>query len=282
MQSWVVFTFLHGIFKGFFECFKKKSIEKNSIYEVLAYFSLIAFLLVSITSKNVFGIQLIDLFIILIKSIIIIIALILSLYTIKRLPISLYSMIYVSAIIFSVLLSVVFLGEKLATLTIIGMGIIVLGLILMNYISNDEKGTFISFKIIFLLLICCFLNSISSIFDKIILSSVTSGQLQFWYLLFLTVGFWLILLIKERTINIGSMISNYWIPLTAICLVVGDRFLFLANEIIDSKVSIMTLLKQVSTIEVIVLSKFIFKEKNIIKKLLCSILVIFGIALILI
>jgi len=41
----------------------------------------------------------------------------------------------------------------------------------------------------------------------------------------------------------------------------------------------MTLLKQLSVIEGIILGKFLLKEKNIIKKLLCSILIIFGIML---
>lgn len=41
----------------------------------------------------------------------------------------------------------------------------------------------------------------------------------------------------------------------------------------------MTLIKQVATIETIILGKYMFKEKNIIKKLLCSLLIIFGIIL---
>ena len=71
--------------------------------------------------------------------------------------------------------------------------------------------------------------------------------------------------------------KNYWILLAAISLTVGDRFLFQANEIPESKVSIMTLIKQFSVIEGIILGKIFFKEKNIIKKLLCSLLIIIGI-----
>ena len=44
----------------------------------------------------------------------------------------------------------------------------------------------------------------------------------------------------------------------------------------------MTILKQISTIELIVIGKIAFKEKNILKKLLCCALIVFGVVLTLI
>ena len=74
MEKWIMFTFLYAIFNGMFQCAKKKSLEKNTIYEVLAYFSTIAFFVVAVTSKNVFEIEASYIFTILLKSIIIIAA----------------------------------------------------------------------------------------------------------------------------------------------------------------------------------------------------------------
>lgn len=83
---------------------------------------------------------------------------------------------------------------------------------------------------------------------------------------------------KKNLYNDFKIIKkNYWILVAAICLTVADRFLFKANEIPESKVSIMTLIKQISVIEGIILGKIFFDEKNIIKKLLCSLLIITGI-----
>lgn len=103
------------------------------------------------------------------------------------------------------------------------------------------------------------LKDIASIIDKEIMTYVTPSQLQFWFLLFSTI--------------------IYWILLASIFLVFGDKLLFIANNIPESKVTIMTVIKQISTIEIIILGKLLFKEKNILKKLLCSILVILGIIL---
>ena len=279
MQNWILYTLIYAIFTGFFQCAKKKAVEKNSIYEVLAVFSTIAFILVALTSNNVFNIGFTPLIIVFIKSIIIVIAWILSLNAIQKMPISLYSVINLSRIVFSIIMSVVFLGEKLTILLILGAIIIILGLFLVNKVSNIKSKKETDFKIILILLISCLLNSISAIIDKQVLKYINPIQLQFWFLFFLVICYWTILLFKNKKFNFKKIKKNYWILIAAICLTVADRFLFKANEILESKVSVMTLIKQVSVIEGIILGKILFDEKNIIKKLLCSLLIIIGIIL---
>jgi len=284
MKNWVILTFLYATFMGFFQCAKKKSVEKNSIYEVLAWFSLISFILAAFTSKNVFDIDVMSLTIIFIKSLVIVIAWLISLNALSKMPVSLYSVINLSRIIFSIILSAIILGEQITLSVIIGMIIVVVGLILVNISSKkDEKeDKEASLKLIVIVLFSCLLNSISGILDKKVMLRITSSQLQFWFLLFLTIMYWLILIIKKRKINFNAIKNNYWIPITAICLTVGDRFLFIANEIPESKVSVMTLIKRFSTIELIILGKIFFNDKKIMKKLLCSILIILGILITLI
>ena len=72
---------------------------------------------------------------------------------------------------------------------------------------------------------------------------------------------------------------NYWIPLTSICLVIGEKFLFMATENPNSKVIIITMLKQMSAIISIILGKYIFNEKDALKKLLYSVLIIIGVVI---
>ena len=278
-NNWIIFTILYALFVAFFESAKKKAVERNSIYEVLANFSLIAFLLTFFITKDAFKIDYSYLPLIFFKASIIVIAWILGVTVLEKMQISLYSMIKISRIIFSVLLSYLFLGEKITFITLIGMSIIILGLILVNKTLNKEERKEKSIKLVILLLISCLLNSISAIIDKKILLHITSGQLQFWFLLFLTMYYWVILLMKKEKINYKEIKKNYWIPVAAIALVVGDRFLFIANENVDSQVIIMTMLKQLSVIISIILGKIIFKEKEITKKLLYSMLIIGGIGI---
>ena len=279
MKIWILLTVVYALFTGFFEFSKKKALDKNTIYEILAVFSLISFLFACVSAENVFSISSYSLIIILIKSIIVLLAWIFGLYAIDKMPISLYGIIRISRVIFSILMSIFILGETINFITIIGMFIVILGLILVNDVSEKKEKRETSIKVIIIMLVSCLLNSISAIIDKKILEDITSSQLQFWFILFLTIGYWMILFIKKEKINLKDLKRNYWILFAALCFFLGDRCLFMANEIPESQVSVMTILKQISTIELIVIGKIAFKEKNITKKILCCILIIFGIAL---
>ena len=277
MNNWIILTILYAIFIAFHESANKKAVEKNSVYEVLAIFSTAAFLLVALFTKDAFTISYNNLLLVIIKSVIVLCAWICGLKSIKQIEISIYGMINISTIIFATLLSYFFLNESISITTIIGMLIIIIGLVLVNKTTNKEENKKNKISAIILALLSSFFNSISAILDKVILLRVTSSQLQFWFLLFLMIFYWIILMIKKNKIDIKKLSKNYWIYISAICLVLGDRFLFLANENINSQVIIMTMLKRITVIVSIILGKYMFKEKEIIKKLLYSILIIIGI-----
>ena len=65
----------------------------------------------------------------------------------------------------------------------------------------------------------------------------------------------------------------------AILFVIADKCLFVANGIEDSKVTVMTLIKQSGCIITILSGKFIFHEKNITHKLICASIIIIGIVI---
>ena len=192
----------------------------------------------------------------------------------------LYGITKLSRIVFSVLLSVIFLKEIITFKIFIGILVVLLGLFLSNTLSDKSMGREKSIKLVLLFLFSCLLSSISAIIDKKILYDITESQLQFWFMFFLTICYFIIFVIKQQTNNIKETLSNYWIILAAILLTVGDRLLFVANSNPDSKVSIMTILKQLSTIELLILGKIMFKENNILKKLACLSLIFIGIIII--
>lgn len=278
MNNWVLLTFIHAVFAGIFQTSNKKARESNSALEILGVFSLLSLILTFFISKNVFDIQAFYLFGVFIKSSVIVGALLLNLYAVKNVSLSKYGIIHLSRVIFSVLLSVIVLKEKLTPPIITGIIIVIIGLYMVNNVSKKEKKVS-SFKYEIMLLISCFLNSISSILDKTLSQHLTNSQLQFWYILFITLIYWVIILIKKPKINIKTIKKNYWIPIMTFTLIIGDKVLFMANGIPESQVSVMTVIKQFSTIETILFGKLLYKEKNIIKKILWSLLIILGIVL---
>ena len=280
MNNWIILIILYALVIGFYTCSNKKAVNKTDVYEVFAFFSLITFFLVAITSRDI-NLDFNSLAIIFIRTIIIVASWIIAGSAIKKMPISLYAVLMLSKILFTIALSVLLLKEKLTFTTFIGGILVITGLFLVNK-EPKKKNETISIKYILMILLSCFLSSVAAILDKKILLNVTSSKLQFWFLLSFTIIMWIILLFRNKKIDFKNIKKNYWIPLMAITLVVADKFLFMANEIPESKVTIMTIVRQISTIEVIILGKLMFKEKKILRKLLCSIIVILGIIITLI
>ena len=65
----------------------------------------------------------------------------------------------------------------------------------------------------------------------------------------------------------------------AILFVLADRALFVANGHPDSRVTVMTLLKQSSAVASILMGFFFFGERQILKRCLLAALILSGIAL---
>lgn len=284
MENWVWLVIAYSLINGLFETSKKKALKKSSVFEVLVGFTTIAFIFAALTTRDAFNINISYIPIIIFKSAIVVIAWLLNTYVLDKMSLSVYGILKISTIIFSTTMGCIFFGEVLTLKVIFGMIIVLVGLILVNLISGKNYEKTASIKLIILMLVSCFCSSFSAIIDKAMLSHITSSQIQFWFLLFSGIGYWIIILINKIKVKdiLISIKSNYWITITAFLLAFGDRLLFMANSYPESKVSVMTFIKQLHVIETIILGKILFKEQNILKKLLCSLLIILGLVLILI
>ena len=98
---WIWLVLLYGILKGAREITKKKSMEKNSVMEVLFVYTLLSFLMGTPGATRVGGVAWPDMFWIAVKSFVIFVAWIFSFKAIKKMPISLYGLLDLSRVIFS-------------------------------------------------------------------------------------------------------------------------------------------------------------------------------------
>ena len=104
-----------------------------------------------------------------------------------------------------------------------------------------------------------------------------SSQLQFWFMFFMTLIYGAVLLIRKEKIYLGHLKTNFWIPLMSLSLIVGDKLLFEANANPLSEVTLMTVIKQSSVLVTVLTGWLVFKEKNILYKLMCTGIVLSGI-----
>ena len=226
-------------------------------------------------------------------------------------PISLYGLLDLSRVLFATLLAVIVQHEVLSGNQMIGLLLVCVGLLMLkrpkwpmvcrmqkkarensDIQTDDGTACTISEKqknkeqqneehvpviLVLFALASCMLNAISGLLDKILTKDITSAQLQFWYMLFLVLYYLVYIIIAKEKIHVKESLKNPWIWLLAILFVIADRSLFLANANPESRISIMTLIKQSGCIVTILAGKFIFHEKNIGYKLICAAVIIAGI-----
>ena len=304
-MTWVLLVLAYGLIKGMREVLKKKALEKNTTLEVLFLYTLLSFIFVLPEIRGAFNEDFSTLIVVALKSLAIFLAWIFSFNSIRFIPISLYGILDLSRVLFATLFGVLVMKETLGTGQLLGLFLVALGLLLLKAEPHKKAEKKDDRNIpaihVFLLFLSCMLNSVSGILDKVLMTytPISDGHLQFWYMLFLVIYYSIyvivILIINHRksvssnskkdfpsnnsVFNLRSALKNHWIWLLAVLFVIADRCLFIANADPDSKVTVMTLIKQSSCFVTIIAGKFIFHEKKILHKFLCACVIVAGIVI---
>ncbi|MCQ2586081.1 MAG: DMT family transporter [Treponema sp.] len=313
---WMLLTLCYGLIKGAREIFKKKALEKNTVTEVLLIYTFISLIIATPQIPNAMGLTARQYFWVAVKAFVIFVAWIAGFKAIKKLPVSLVGVLDLSRVLFASLLGVFVLGETITLNKGIGLALVSAGLLFLKFnpfkkkCSSDgspaeasrrdgagltegplrkggrsdgdgEAGTGLPEKhsttfFILLAFLSCILNAVSGLMDKILMKEMNSSQLQFWYIFFMVVFYAIYALITRAKIS-RSVWKNVWIYLLAVGLIAMDKVLFIANGMAESQVTIMTLIKQSSVIVTIIAGKYVFKEKDILHKVICAAIVVAGI-----
>lgn len=143
-------------------------------------------------------------------------------------------------------------------------------------LETEER---VDVKLVVMAFASCLLNAVSGLLDKLLMRDISSSQLQFWYMLFLVLMYLIFILVTRTPVHMGSVVRNQWIWILSILFVIADRALFAANGMAESRITVMTLIKQSGCIVTILAGRFLFHEKNIGHKLVCAAIIIVGIVL---
>lgn len=285
-MNWIGLTSFYGVAAGVRNLLKKEALKKSPLLEVLFLYTLSSFIFISPVSLIPDpGAMLLDngiyYFYLLLKSFVIFIAWILAFKAMSKLPISLFGVLETSRVIFATILGVFLVNETMSKNRYTGLFLVMAGLILVNIRGENKESRKASFAPIVCVITASILNSISGTMDKLLLRTgeLNSAQLQFWFMLFTSLLYFIYVLITKTKIHLSTIIKNPCIIIMGILLLLGDRALFMANESKDSLVTVMILLQQLSLVVTIILGKIFFREKHIIYRLFCAALVISGIVI---
>lgn len=189
---WIILVLIYGLIKGMREVLKKKALERNTTIEVLLMYTILSFLIVTPEIRNAGGVEPKVLLFVAIKSLTIFYAWRCGFESLSKLPVSLFGVLDLARVGFSMLLGVIVLHETMGIYQIIGLGLVVTGLLLLQKhrsAGTEKITTHKPYFFIILALISSLLNAVSALFDKLLMTytEITDGQLQFWYMLFLVI-----------------------------------------------------------------------------------------------
>lgn len=280
MSYWIVFVIFYGILKGSREPMKKAVLSGVNVPTALFAYTFIGFLMAACTVKGSLALSGYTFFLVAVKSFAVFVAWTASFAALKKVPVSVYGITDMSRVIFATIMSVLFLHESLTVKGVISLILVAGGLYFANKRQPDGEEQF-SMKYTWLIIFSCFMNAVSGILDKYIMSLgvITSSVLQFYFMLMLSVMYLAYIVIKKEKFQLATALKNPWLYALSLSLVFGDRLLFTANSDPESLVSVMTVVKQSSAIVTIILGKLIYNEKNIRRKLICAGVILAGIAL---
>lgn len=273
---WIIFIVIYALLKGGREGMKKAALKKSSSNEILFFYTLVGLILVLPFSKEAFSLAPIYIFYAFLKAFVVCVAWIFSFKALRNMSVSLYGIMDLSRMVFSTGLGVFVLGEAFTLKKAIGVTLVIIGLLLVNLKKNaNSKG--MTLPVLIAALLNCFFNAVSGTMDKVLMQHMESSQLQFWFMFFMTVIYGVVLIITRVKVSVKTLKTNYWIPLLSLSLIVGDKLLFEANANPLSQVTLMTVIKQSSVVVTVLTGWLIYKEKNILYKLMCTGIVLAGI-----
>lgn len=273
---WILYIVIYSLLKGSRDGMKKAALKKSSAGEILFFYTLIGFVFTLPNIKEAFQLAPIYIFYIFLKSAVVCTAWIFAFLALKSMSVSLYGIMDLSRMVFSTMLGVFVLGESFTLNKAIGVMLVITGLMMVNAKKNSSSKA-VTIPVLVAALLNCFFNAVSGTMDKVLMRYMQSTQLQFWFMLFMTVIYGVTLIIRKEKVSIKSIGTNYWIPIMSLSLIIGDRLLFEANKNPLSEVTLMTVIKQSSVIVSVLTGYFVFKEKNILYKLMCTMIVLLGI-----
>ena len=282
-MSYIVFTVISAIFLSLYDFFKKVSVrEKKDIYEILFFYTGIAFLCSFVFVKEAFNTDIKYIGFTFLKSSVISMSWFLTMKAVSKLDLGIVTPFSMLGTIFTTLMAWLCFGQEIGIVQLGGCLIILVGLLLISRLNKDKKEEKENdYRYLLLLVVAAFLSSISAMIDKTVLTNgVSKGSVLFWFFFFLMSIYFVVCMIRNKKIEFKNLKTNYWVIFIGLSIFLADFFYYQAVAIEGVYLSMISIIRKLSSFLSVVLAGFFLKEDNLIKKILILLLMFIGLALI--
>lgn len=289
---WIVFAFLSAALLGFYDVFKKKSLNGNDVMTVLllnCLFSSVIFLPVAsgclddIVPKAPFGGWAVQRWIVL-KAFIVLSSWICGYYAMKHLPITLVGPVNATRPVLVLLGALLLFGERLNAWQWAGVVVAMTGFYMLKVGGKKEGIDFMHNRWILCLVAAALLGALSGLYDKYLLSPSAEGGLELdrltvqTYFNFYQLAIMAALVVCSHVMKVctpresvcfgsGSTFRwRWWIPLISIFICLADIAYFYSLSLDGSMISVVSMVRRSSVVVSFMVGAFLFHEKQLFAK----------------
>lgn len=289
---WLLLAFCSAALLGFYDVFKKKSLNNNAVLPVLGLntlFSSLIFLpliLISAYAPSVLNGSIfyvpeagweVHKFIIL-KSFIVLSSWIFGYFGMKHLPLTIVGPINATRPVMTLVGAMLIFGERLNMYQWIGVLLAIVSFFMLSRSGKKEGIDFKHDKWIWFIVLAAVLGAASGLYDKYLMGRFNNMVVQAWYniyQLFIMGGVLMILWLPKRK-SITPFRWDWCIILISIFLSAADFVYFYALGMDGSMISIVSMVRRGSVIVSFLFGAMVFREKNLKSKAVDLILVLIG------
>lgn len=289
---WLLLAFCSAALLGFYDVFKKKSLNNNAVLPVLGLntlFSSLIFLpliLISAYAPSVLNGSIfyvpeagweVHKFIIL-KSFIVLSSWIFGYFGMKHLPLTIVGPINATRPVMTLVGAMLIFGERLNMYQWIGVLLAIVSFFMLSRSGKKEGIDFKHDKWIWFIVLAAVLGAASGLYDKYLMGRFNNMVVQAWYniyQLFIMGGVLMILWIPKRK-STTPFRWDWCIILISIFLSAADFVYFYALGMDGSMISIVSMVRRGSVIVSFLFGAMVFREKNLKSKAVDLILVLIG------
>ena len=289
---WLLLAFCSAALLGFYDVFKKKSLNNNAVLPVLGLNTLFSsliflpFILISAFAPSVLDSTIfyvpeagwdVHKFIIL-KSFIVLSSWIFGYFGMKHLPLTIVGPINATRPVMTLVGAMLIFGERLNMYQWIGVLLAIVSFFMLSRSGKKEGIDFKHNKWIWFIVLAAVLGAASGLYDKYLMGRFNNMVVQAWYniyQLFIMGGVLMILWLPKRK-STTPFRWDWCIILISIFLSAADFVYFYALGMDGSMISIVSMVRRGSVIVSFLFGAMVFREKNLKSKAVDLILVLIG------
>ncbi len=295
---WLLLAFLSAALLGFYDSFKKKSLDANAVIPVLFLNTLFSsliflpFIVLSATSSTLDG----TIFhvgsggwemhkYILLKSVIVLSSWIFGYFGMKHLPLTIVGPINATRPVMVLVGAFVVFGERLNLYQWIGVALAVASFFMLSRSGKKEGIDFKHDRWIYFVVAAALLGAVSGLYDKYLMAPPSQGgvgldrmAVQSWYNIYqcFMMGVMLLLLWYPKHKHTTPFRWDWCIIFISIFLSAADFVYFYALSVPGAMISVVSMIRRGSVIVSFLFGAVLLHEKNLKSKIVDLLLVLLG------